>query len=162
MTVDQLPPKLQKRIRVDEASGCWLWVGHIIKEGYGRMAAIPAHRVVYEAAIGPIPTGLDIDHLCRVRHCVNPAHLEPVTRSENLRRGIGPALNRRRSKLITHCRHGHEFTPDNTYIHKTTGHRNCRECARLRAAPNAKWRWKRKPMRPSMLRSLDSEMSLQR
>lgn len=73
-------------------SPCWIWQGYVNKNGYakatrsdGRMGL--AHRVVYAEVRGPIPAGLDLDHLCRVRACVNPEHLEPVTRSENLRRG---------------------------------------------------------------------------
>ena len=71
----------------EDVDGCWIWRGRIAPNGYGRLGSKYAHRVMYELHVGPIPTGLDVDHLCRVRHCVNPRHLEPVTRSENLRRG---------------------------------------------------------------------------
>lgn len=77
--------------------GCWLWSGEINSSGYGRISQgnnhcgarvrYLAHRVSYELHKGAIPKGMDLDHLCRVRLCVNPAHLEPVTRSENNRRG---------------------------------------------------------------------------
>lgn len=77
---------------VEDESGCWLWVGECNDNGYGRFSVkgrkVYAHRSSYEIHVGPIPEGLHIDHLCRVRNCVNPEHLEPVTRSENVRRGI--------------------------------------------------------------------------
>ena len=105
---------------------CWIWQGPIDRTGYGRVSPHQgAHRVVYEALIGPIPAGLQIDHLCRVRCCVNPEHMEPVTSAENTRRGIWP------SSLKTHCVNGHEYTPENTYIrpsHKRSGKRGCRRC----------------------------------
>src|SRR5699024_1617461 len=86
-----------------------------------------AHRVSYETFAGPIPEGLDLDHLCRNRSCVNPEHLEPVTRSENLRRS--PLMARGQDK--THCPHGHEYSPENTRITKA-GARACRTCERKR------------------------------
>jgi hypothetical protein len=102
---------------------CWLWL-RSLTEGYGnfyfRGGPCPAHRASYELFVGPIPDGLHIDHLCRVKHCVNPAHLEPVTRCENARRGA--------HGMKTHCKHGHEYTPENT-IH-LGGKRRCRECTR--------------------------------
>lgn len=82
-----------------------------------------AHRMAYEELVGPIADGLQIDHLCRVRCCVNPAHLEPVTQAENIRRGVSPtAANRRK----THCKHGHEFTTENTRL--VPEGRICRRC----------------------------------
>src|SRR6266496_2265386 len=84
--------------KVDRSGGsraCWLWTGKTGRDGYGRiglggrgaLVRVRAHRFAYELLIGPIPDGLQIDHLCRVRHCVNPAHLEPVTQRENILRG---------------------------------------------------------------------------
>lgn len=85
------------------------------------------HRVVYELRVGPIPEGLELDHLCRVRHCANPEHLEPVTGRENIRRGTSPsAINGRK----THCKNNHEFTPENTYV-SPLGKRTCRTCRKL-------------------------------
>src|SRR6185369_17164459 len=80
-------------------TGCWLWTGPIKPSGYPnvfeyRGARQPAHRHFYERFVGPIPVGLDLDHLCRTRRCVNPAHLEPVTRLENMRRARTAALGR--------------------------------------------------------------------
>lgn len=111
---------------VAASSGCWLWIGAQNAAGYGIVTVngrtLKAHRVSYEVHVGPIPEGLHIDHLCRVRNCVNPEHLEPVTLAEN---------NRRAAAAQTHCIHGHEFTPENTLTSKR-GHRFCRSCARAR------------------------------
>lgn len=100
---DPLPPlvRLMRRVRVDEDSGCWLWQGAIGKKsGYGRIRVgsriddsvktLQTHRLSYELHVGPIPEGLDLDHLCRVRHCLNPEHLEPVSRRVNAYRGDNP------------------------------------------------------------------------
>src|ERR1019366_4519713 len=73
-------------------TGCWLWTGGLNRGGYGQFMTPPctvAHRVAYELFVGPIPEGLQLDHLCRVRSCVNPQHLEPVSQQENIRRGLG-------------------------------------------------------------------------
>ncbi|HEY1740016.1 MAG TPA: HNH endonuclease signature motif containing protein [Acidimicrobiia bacterium] len=87
------------------------------------------HRVSYELSIGPIPGGLEIDHLCRERSCANPEHLEAVTRRENVLRSDSVAAHRARQ---THCVHGHEFTAQNTYRHQ--GRRYCRACRSRRDA----------------------------
>lgn len=113
-----------------EITGCWLWTASIKPNGYGQFAVTPkavhyAHRLAYEWVRGPIPPGKQLDHLCRTRHCVNPAHLEPVTMRENLRRGTH--ANREK----THCPHGHEYNDVNTYINKKGG-RICRPCLRQR------------------------------
>ena len=72
-------------------TGCWLWTGAATSAGYGRFwskgATVPAHRWAYEHLVGPVSEGFELDHLCRAPWCVNPGHLEPVTRSENIRRG---------------------------------------------------------------------------
>lgn len=111
---------------------CWPWLGKTNDSGYGLIWGgkdnprdLRAHRVMYEIHVGSIPEGLDIDHLCRMRHCVNPAHLEPVSRQENLRRS--PLTNGGK----THCKRGHPFDETNTYIKPSTGARGCRECHRL-------------------------------
>src|SRR5258708_2280171 len=83
---------------------CWLWHAAIDKAGYARIGdqgkVLYAHRVMYEMLGGPIPTGLHIDHLCRVRHCIRPAHLEPVTSRVNSMRGVGVAP---KNAAKTHC-----------------------------------------------------------
>jgi len=126
------PPKtlldvLEDRILIDD--GCWQWTGATNKGGYGSLrweGRFPyAHRVVYELLVGPIPKGMQLDHLCRNRACVRPDHLEPVTCRENVLRGDGIAANNARK---THCPQGHEYTEENTYVNH--GRRFCRMCGR--------------------------------
>ena len=146
-----ITPLNELRIYPEPNSGCWLWIGNVDAHNYGRYWCKhlnrdrPAHRVVWESHHGPIPEGLEIDHLCRTTCCVNPAHLEPVTRSINTKRGINPKLTSDRHKAITHCPQGHEYTPENTLLRPRSGHRpwsgrQCRACDRIRAA---KYRAKR-------------------
>ena len=110
---------------------CWRWTAAIDKHGYGRFSKGGrmrlAHRMSYEGLVGPIPQGMDLDHLCRNRACVNPYHLEPVSRSVNLSRS--PLMARGQNK--THCPRGHMYTPENTRI-TTQGARACRTCERAR------------------------------
>ena len=113
--------RFHTRYLIDD-NGCWIWRFSVGADGYGYMSVggtTKAHRVGYELIVGPIPQGLELDHLCRVRACVNPAHLEPVTHLENMRRGA-PATK-------THCKRGHEFTPTNTRFRGRW--RYCRRCA---------------------------------
>ncbi len=132
--------RLLKFCSPEPNSGCWLWTASVYPSGYGQIV-LPqqqhkhAHRLSYEYFVGPIPEGLDLDHLCRVRSCVNPKHLEPVSRSENIRRGLAPGMGAARNLAKTHCPHGHEYTEKNTYIGKNPSgkpNRNCRECSRIR------------------------------
>lgn len=114
--------------------GCWEWTAGQQGMGYGMFHPtheenVLAHRFSFEAHVGPIPEGLVIDHLCRNRLCVNPDHLEPVTNEENLRRGAGYAIQ---NGMRTHCKNGHEYTPENTYTDPTKGTARCRECSRNR------------------------------
>lgn len=112
-------------------TGCWLWTGAIRGKGYGGLRVDGkysyAHRVSYELFRGPILAGLVIDHLCRMRSCVNPDHLEAVTTLENLRRGEGLASGH--YVFRTHCRYGHAFVPGNIYVDRE-GRRKCIECRR--------------------------------
>jgi len=118
-------------IILDATTGCWIWTGTLDPLGYGRWTLCDgnqgklAHRVVYEAVIGPIPPGLDLDHLCRVRRCVGPTHLEPVTTAENVLRGEGFSA---RNKRKTHCSRGHELSGDNVKMISTPKSRNTRRC----------------------------------
>lgn len=121
--------------KVEKTSTCWLWTDKPNSSGYGllgfrRDAKVYAHRLAVHLTRGPIPAGMELDHICRTRHCVNPDHLEPVTHRVNGLRGIAPtAINARK----THCIRGHAFTPENTHINSTGG-RRCRECMRLHDA----------------------------
>jgi hypothetical protein len=112
------------------STGCWEFTGATNGKGYGRIWTRRsgdkeyAHRVSYELTYGPIGTGLEIDHLCRNRRCVNPQHLEAVTRRVNQHRGYSVSgMNARK----TRCARGHEFTPENTYL-PSTGGRQCKTC----------------------------------
>src|SRR4030095_11980055 len=112
---------------------CWLWRGAYDGRGYGGFGAsdrtYKAHRISHYIFIGPIPSGLVIDHLCRTRGCVNPDHLEVVTSGENTRRGARRGVLHRDQR--THCKEGHPLLGDNTYVNQ--GRQYCRQCFR-------KWR----------------------
>lgn len=115
---------------IDEQTGCWVWQWSRTTKGYGSIRSEgvkrQAHSVYYERLVGPIPEGLQLDHLCRNPACVNPDHLEPVTSRENTLRGISPpAVNAAK----THCIRGHPFDEDNTRI-AANGGRICRICDR--------------------------------
>ena len=118
--------------KVEKTESCWLWTGPT-DEGYGRFFTQRerggrAHRWSYEHHVGPIPDGLQIDHLCRVRRCVRPDHLEAVTQTENVRRGESFAVEHAQR---THCVKGHELSGDNLAT-GSKGRRICRECSRIR------------------------------
>jgi hypothetical protein len=121
---DRFWPKVVR----DEDHLCWEWQGLKLPAGYGVLKGLPgspksqllAHRVSWEINIGPIPSGLCIDHLCMNKSCVNPAHMELVTRGENSMRAM---LGR------THCKHGHLFSEENTAVGRN-GRRVCRACSR--------------------------------
>lgn len=109
--------------------GCWQWTGGTAR-GYGRFCANykmhNAHRWSYEFSVGPIPAGLQLDHLCRNTMCVNPAHLEPVTPQENTLRGHTLAAA---NAAKTHCPKGHPLSGANLYV-TPRGYRDCRACRR--------------------------------
>lgn len=124
-----VPVDVWKRITVAE-TGCWLWTGSLNRAGYGRTTHggegrryNSTHGLMYRLLIGQVPDGLELDHLCRVRHCCNPAHLEPVTHRENMLRGktFGAA-----NAAKTHCRKGHPYAGKNLGISR--GQRWCRQC----------------------------------
>lgn len=130
-----LPPRerILKRCTVDPITNCWEW-DKPASLGYGRIGVNYrkklAHRVSYEDFVGPIPDGMTVDHLCMNKRCVNPSHLEAVTQAENVRRAASVGLLDRKSHE-THCKHGHEYTPENTRITKR-GHRDCVLCNRIK------------------------------
>ena len=125
-------------IRVVSKDDCWLYARYTNPEGYasktfptkeGSFARVYIHRIMYEDSFGLIPKGLEIDHLCEEKRCINPDHLEAVTHKENTRRGL--VKNR-----LTHCKRGHEFTDDNTVLtpnRYNTKVRTCKTCRALRA-----------------------------
>lgn len=122
--------------------GCWVWTGTRNAKGYGLLRVkgdrgwrtVRAHRFAYELLVGPIGEGLQIDHLCFNKACVNPAHLEPVTGAENVRRAFAREKNGNHYSTRTHCKRGHEFTPENTKLLRS-GSRSCRACASMRYRP---------------------------
>lgn len=121
--------------KVQISDRCWLWLAGLTPAGYGKFwldgETVLAHRVAYELIKGPIPDGLTLDHVCRIRRCVRPdeEHCDPATQRINtLRSPIAPAaINARK----THCAQGHPFDRSNTY-HTAKGHRMCRTCCRIR------------------------------
>jgi hypothetical protein len=127
-----LDPRVERNIMPEPNSGCWLWTGTVTTHGYGQFAYYgikhrSAHRYVYEQINGRVPDGLVLDHKCRVRSCVNPDHLEPVTYAENTRRGVLAEANRRRFSALTHCKQGHPFSGENLYM-QPNGKRACHTC----------------------------------
>jgi hypothetical protein len=135
----EIKDRLLKRVTQSE-SGCWIWGGPVTNSGYGTLPITRggkrvnrlAHRLSYEIFRGPIPEGLQIDHLCRERICINPEHLEPVTARENILRS--PIAIAARWAARTHCEVGHEFTPENTRVRVRRGRpsRICATCRRNR------------------------------
>jgi len=120
-------PTVEERFwdKVDKTGDCWLWTASQRPNRYGQFSAngkgLLAHRVSYQWEHGPIPKGLEIDHLCRVRHCVKPSHLEAVTHQENIQRGAN------QNRIKTHCPQGHPYTKTNTWLSKRN-QRNCKRC----------------------------------
>lgn len=115
------------KVSPEPNSGCWLWTAAAIKGGYARFGNMYAHRFSYEHYRGPIPEGLQIDHLCRVRCCVNPQHLEAVTQQENIKRGMAGKYPR-----SNFCPLGHPLSGTNLYVSPKRGHRDCKQCRRAR------------------------------
>lgn len=126
--------------KVDKTGECWLWLGLLNGKGYGtgfrvskERRSVLAHRWAWEMAHGPIPEGLEIDHLCRNRACVRLDHLEAVEHAINVQRGL-------KGVLYTHCKQGHPMITANLKISRRTGARSCRECHR---SGMARWREQR-------------------
>lgn len=142
--VEPLPERLLRKRSISE-NGCWEWTGHVSKNGYGmthvgsrsggqKRPQVYVHRESYRIHVGAIPDGMDLDHLCRNRKCFNPDHLEPVTRRENVARGIGPQKLSEVNGSKRFCKNGHEFTEENTIRRGPEGRwRRCRACEDDRA-----------------------------
>lgn len=133
----EVDPLCIDKIEVDE-NGCWLWTGALYRKGYAKILrkVVPGypdhgrawrgHRYIYIKLVGPIPDGMVLDHLCRVRRCVNPDHLRVCTNFENL---TAPGSQAAAGFQFTHCKQGHEFTEETTFWDRT-GRRSCRICRR--------------------------------
>lgn len=134
MTEPTTEPTTEARFwaKVDASGDCWMWTAGQSSTGYGGFRFEDrwqgAHRVAYTLLVGPIPEGYELDHLCRVRRCVNPDHLEPVLHRENVVRGLGPVHQRAK----TTCKRGHPFDAANTYQRDGRTHRDCRARDSLR------------------------------
>lgn len=130
--------RFAQKYRVDEETGCWVWTASLTPTGYSNFndgsGNRNGHRFAYEHFVGPIPDGLTVDHLCRNRACVNPAHLEAVSMRTNLLRGESVASKNSRK---THCSKGHPYDDENTYVNPNTGRRSCRACVK---AATLAWR----------------------
>lgn len=117
-----LPQNIARRIRIED-NGCWTWLGTLQNNGYASISYMGrshvGHRLTYTLLVGQIPKGLEVDHLCRVRECVNPEHFEIVTHAENMRRIRRP-----------NCANGHALVEENIYVYR--GKRLCRACRRER------------------------------
>jgi hypothetical protein len=141
--------RLLKYTHPEPNSGCWLWIGCLTKGrfrgGYGRLNVDGkvqyAHRVSYELLRGPIPRELELDHLCCVKCCVNPDHLEPVTHKVNTQRGSSKvkATRGKQAAAITHCPSGHPYSGDNLYIAN-----GCRHCLTCKREATRRWRERNK------------------
>lgn len=132
MTADEI---FWSRVAKGGPEDCWEWRAGVQTDGYGcftfkplRIKNVLAHRWAYVTLVGLIPRRHELDHLCRNRRCVNPKHLQPVTKRENILRGVGTGA---RFARRTHCDRGHELAGDNLVV-RTDGGRRCRECRKVR------------------------------
>ena len=136
LALDKAPLLARLEARVERGVGCWIWKGTPRGDGYGQILVDGyhwgAHRLAYTLWVGPIPDGLTIDHLCRQPLCINPAHMEPVTKRENTLRGDGITARQARR---TPCPRGHAYDERNTYVNR--GKRHCRHCMTLRTGSAA-------------------------
>lgn len=140
------PPvqRFMRLVKVNPGTGCWEWQGYRTPNGYGKLTEGMAHRTAWKLfrPAQPLAEGFDLHHLCRVRHCVNPDHLQLLTSSEH--RGL------RRTAEATHCKHGHEWTPENTYWFP--GPKRVRACRQCQKAANLRHQRRRQEQRLQPLR----------
>lgn len=135
-SIQPLADRFIDKVSPEPNTGCWLWTAST-RNGYGQIndgngSMVYAHRLSFEMENGPIPSGLHLDHICRVPSCVNPRHLRVVTIQQNLM-APGSLSSAKLNKEKTHCKRGHELTADNTYVDrarpdKPNGSRQCRQC----------------------------------
>ncbi len=149
---DRFWMKVNKQGPLFDGTPCYLWTGVTDKYGYGfrriaKRKTVKVHRWAYETFVAPIPEGLTIDHLCRVRNCVNTAHLEPVTLLENIERG---ATHRNPNRIHNQCIAGHFMDEENTY--RNGKRRFCKECQRRRTRE-----WMRKNRASTTLQGIGSQ-----
>jgi hypothetical protein len=131
-----MPERFTSKVEPGQPDECWLWVAST-RNGYGQFSVGPrhrrkmayAHRLAFEATRGAIPSGHQIDHLCRTPRCVNPNHLEAVTPRVNTMRGKSPSARHARK---THCPQGHPYEGDNLYVDPNNGWRQCQQCRDVR------------------------------
>ena len=139
MLADKVPQRFEDKVFYpDGPLGCWEWMGARNADGYGQLVFcgrwFKAHRFFYEVLVGAVPQGLEIDHLCRNRACVNPDHMETVTHQENIRRG--DQINKGWERYKTHCPKGHAYTEDNLVKQGLSNKRKCKTCHREKARIN--------------------------
>jgi hypothetical protein len=134
--LDTTPSRFWNKVAGGDFEQCWEWIAYRDANGYGRFGVggragrmEMAHRVAYLLMVDDIPPGLELDHLCRNRGCVNPYHLEPVTHQVNSRRSAAGEVNGNRQRSVTHCPAGHPYDAENTR-RKSSGSRTCRACER--------------------------------
>ncbi len=131
-----LPARFWVKVGLDESSGCWLWLAGLNRGGYGQFEigtnqhhkTVAAYKHAYRVLVGAIAPGFELDHLCRVRRCVNPGHLEPVTRAENIRRGAGFG-----GLLRIACKRGHSLVGPAASV-PNGKYRTCRQCKETQGA----------------------------
>lgn len=164
----RLPGRFWDKVAPCPMSGCWLWTGVLSTTGYGQIGAHSerdgkwrprnAYRFAFEILVGAVPVGLELDHLCRVRSCVNPGHMEPVTHAENMARVPWGAAQIQLAK--THCPSGHPYSGSNLVVEP--GARRCLTCLRNQ---QEFYRWRKRngigrlrPASPEMLAAADEIM----
>lgn len=135
LSSEEIEDRFDRSWMPEPNTGCWIWARALNDKGYGRFCynwtVERAHRVAWKIYRGEIPIGMQIDHLCRNRFCVNPNHLEVVTQQENIRRGEAGVVTKQKQKAKTHCVRGHAYEGSNLYEWERRGWRQCRKCQEI-------------------------------